>query len=126
MALSPLSVNPAVISLSSSLSLMEIICMPKTFSMIIFLALSLLGYKLSGHKKWLLLFISIAMYEISGNIICGTDNFIGSPLSVCNKSINLIILLGAEFLFGGSMAFMIMQEVKKRVIKINNIKKSDN
>ncbi|RLG09261.1 hypothetical protein DRN73_10205 [Candidatus Pacearchaeota archaeon] len=50
------------------------------FSIIVFFGLSLFGYFISKEKKWFWLFFSILLFEISGNIICGTDNLIGSPL----------------------------------------------
>ena len=83
------------------------------FTMIIFFALSLLGYKLSGKKAWFLLFFAIVLFEVSGNIICGTDNFYGSPLSMCNPALDISLQLLAVSLFAGVWAWMGMGRIWK-------------
>jgi hypothetical protein len=80
------------------------------FTILIFLALSLFGYLKSGEKKWFLLGLSIFLFEISGNIICGTDNFIGSPLSYCNKGIDLTLQWMSIFIFSGVFSYFIVKK----------------
>lgn len=82
------------------------------FSMLIFFGLSLFGYSLSKEKKWFLIFLSIATFELSGNVICGTDNLIGGPLSFCNKSLDLKLQLLAFFIFSGIWSYLCIKRLK--------------
>jgi len=82
------------------------------FSIILFFALSLFGYLISKEKKWFLLFLSILLFEISGNVICGTDNLIGTSLSMCNHKLDLAIQLVAIFLFSSLWSYFIIKRLK--------------
>lgn len=77
------------------------------FSILIFLGLSLFAYLRSERKLWFLLFLSILIFEISGNIVCGTDNPFGNPLSICNRQIDLYIQFIAIALFAGTFSYFI-------------------
>lgn len=78
------------------------------FSILVFLGLSWMGYRRSGRKFWFLLVLSILLFEVSGNIICGTDNFIGNRLSMCNLQLDIIIQYFAIFLFSGTLTYGVM------------------
>lgn len=91
------------------------------FNIILFFSLSLLGYKLSKNKLWFLLFISIVVFEISGNIICGTDNFTGNSLSICNETWNSYLLEGSKILFAGVLAWLTTIRLKpygERILRL--------
>lgn len=87
------------------------------FSIMIFLGLSFIGYSISKEKKWFLLFLSILIFEISGNIICGTDNFYGNPLSLCNKNIDLYIQYLCVFLFSGLWSYFTVRKINEKMLK---------
>lgn len=78
------------------------------FSIIIFLGISWLAYMRSGRKFWFLLFLAILIFEVSGNIICGTDNFFSNPLSVCNHQLDLKLQYFSIFLFSGTLTYGVM------------------
>lgn len=85
------------------------------FNMLIFLFLSFVGYNQSKKWYWFLLFFDLALFEISGNIICGTDNLTGGPLSMCHPSLNLFILLFAISFFAIFFALISTKELWKRI-----------
>jgi len=87
------------------------------FNIIVFFGLSWLGYRLSKNKLWFLLFISIALFEISGNIICGTDNFYGKPLSICIPSLDIIAQYFSIFLFSGVLSWFTLVRLKSYIEK---------
>ncbi|MFH1365592.1 MAG: hypothetical protein ABIH28_03345 [archaeon] len=82
------------------------------FSILVFFGLSLFGYLRSKDKKWFFLFFSVFVFEISGNIICGTDNFIQDSLSICNKSLDLTIQFLSLALFSGIMSYFCIKRLK--------------
>lgn len=86
------------------------------FNMLVFLGISLLGYVRSGKKAWFLLFVSICLFEISGNIICGTDNFYASPLSVCLPNLDLRVQYIAMSLFSGILTYMVLTNDAFKII----------
>ena len=75
------------------------------FTILVFLGLSLFAYLRSKNSLWFLLFFSIALFEISGNVICGTDNFTGSPLSVCNHGLDLTLQCISIAVFSGTFSY---------------------
>lgn len=87
------------------------------FTMIVFLGLSLLGYILSKKKVWFLLFFAIVLFEVSGNIVCGTDNFYGAPLSMCNPALDIPLQLLSISLFAGVWAWVGEKKVEKICFK---------
>lgn len=54
------------------------------FMILLFAFFSFVGYRRSGNRLWFILLASVFLFEVGGNIICGTDNFFGRPLSVCD------------------------------------------
>ena len=93
------------------------------FSILVFLGLSLFAYMRSGRKLWFLLFISILIFEVSGNIICGTDNLFGNPLSVCNHQLDLYLQYISIALFSGTFSYFIAERLSKKYF---NMQKSKN
>ena len=87
------------------------------FNMIVFFGLSLLGYKISKNKLWFLLFISIVLFEVSGNIICGTDNLYGGPLSICLPVLDKYIQYFSIFLFSGVLFWLTLIRLKSYIEK---------
>ncbi len=79
--------------------------------------LSWVGYFRSKDKRWLLIFISIALFEISGNIICGTDNFYSSPLSICNHGVDMSLQFLSIALFSGVFSFFITKKFEEVFMK---------
>ena len=84
-------------------------------TMIVFLGLSAFGYMLSKKKAWFLLFFAIVLFEVSGNIICGTDNFYGYPLSMCNPALDISLQILSIFLFAVVLAWEGMGRVKRNL-----------
>jgi hypothetical protein len=85
------------------------------FTILVFLALSAYGYIRSKKLYWFIPFICISLIEISGNVICGTDNLYFGPLSICNKSISLTIMLISISLFSAFFAILSAIELEKRI-----------
>ncbi len=79
-----------------------------------FLILSLLAYLRSKDKRWFFLFVSILLFEVSGNIICETDNPYGKPLFFCNPSLDLTIQYLAIFIFSATFSYFVS-------LKLSNI-----
>ena len=75
--------------------------------------LSGVGCSRSKDKKWFLIALSIAMFEISGNIICGTDNLYSSPLSFCNHNLDMFIQFLAIAIFSGTFSFFITKKFEE-------------
>jgi hypothetical protein len=72
----------------------------------IFFAFSYYKLSKSKNKKYVFLIpIVFAIHEISGNIICGTDNFIGLPLSICGSFFHFLTKSSIWLITG---AFMIL------------------
>jgi len=95
------------------------------FSILSFAYLSFLGYFRSKDKKWFLLLLSIVLFEISGNIICGTDNLTGNPLSFCSKGIDLIIQYCATMLFSGTFSYFVSKKFNSVFFKSKQLKIRD-
>jgi len=89
------------------------------FMIFVFLGLSILGYSLSKNKGWFLIFISILLFEVSGNIICGTDNWTNNPLSFCNHSLDLSLQYLAIFLFSGTLSYFTTKKLEDRLLRNN-------
>ena len=87
------------------------------FTILIFLGLSFYAYLRSKDKKWFLLFLAIFLFEVSGNIICGTDNWINGPLSICNHQIDLAIQFIAIFLFAGTFSYFVSKKIGNKFWK---------
>jgi len=88
-------------------------------NILVFLLLSCLGYKISGDKRWFLLVVWIAIFEIFGNFLCGTDNLINRPYPVCQSLplsaglIEWVIIL----LFAITLTYLFYKsDVYKRVV----------
>lgn len=86
------------------------------FDILVFLGLSLFAYLRSGRKLWFLLFFSILIFEISGNIVCGTDNPFGNPLSICNHTLDLSLQFISIALFSGIFSYFIADVLGDRYI----------
>lgn len=86
------------------------------FTILIFFGLSLFAYLRSKDKKWFLLFISILLFEMSGNIICGTDNFYNRPFSFCNHSFDLVIQYLAIFIFSTTFSYFASKKLMNILI----------
>jgi hypothetical protein len=78
------------------------------FNILIFLGISFIAFQRSGKKFWFLLFLSVLVFEVSGNIVCGTDNFVGNPLSICNHQLDLVIQLLSTALFASTLTYALM------------------
>lgn len=94
--------------------------------MCLFLVLSSLGYFRSKRKVWFILFLSIAIFEVYGDIICGTDNFINNPLSICISFINGPVQIFAALLFSGTLVYLTMTSYQyklflRRIMKNSGI-----
>lgn len=85
-------------------------------NLLVFFGISLLGYTKSRKKYWWLLFISILIFEISGNFICGTDNPFGSPYALCNQRTNLMLQFVSIFLFSAIITFAIITNSKIKLL----------
>jgi len=81
------------------------------FMILIFAFLSYIGYKRSRKKSWFLLLLSIAMFEIYGNIICGTDNLTGNPLPSCIGWLNTPIQFLSIGLFSSVLSYFVIKQV---------------
>ena len=92
------------------------------FSILIFLGLSLFAYLRSGRKLWFLLFFSILIFEISGNIVCGTDNPFGNPLSICNHQVDLTLQFLSIALFAGTFSYFIADRISERYFLMQRFK----
>lgn len=79
---------------------------------LIFLGISIFAYLRSKNKLWFLLLLSILIFEISGNIICGTDNFYSVPLSLCNHKIDLFLQYLSIGLFSAIFSYFIIDSIK--------------
>jgi hypothetical protein len=92
------------------------------FSILIFLGLSLFAYLRSGRKIWFLLFLSILIFEVSGNIICGTDNPFNNPLSMCNHQLDLSLQFLSIAMFSGLFSYFIADVLSRNyILKLRNI-----
>ena len=85
------------------------------FMILLFLGLSLFAYARSRNKLWFLLFISILIFEVSGNIICGTDNPLGNPLSICNHKIDLYLQYISIALFSGVFSYFVVKNINQNI-----------
>lgn len=75
------------------------------FMILIFLGISLFAYLRSKNPLWFLLFFSIVLFEISGNVICGTDNLTGNPLLSCNPGLNIFAQFVSIAVFSGTLSY---------------------
>jgi len=87
------------------------------FDILVFLGLSLFAYLRSGRKLWFLLFLSILIFEVSGNIICGTDNPFNNPLSICNHQLDISLQFLSITLFSGTFSYFIADVVSNRYFR---------
>ena len=87
------------------------------FTIFVFLWLSFIGYFNSKEKKWFLIFIGVFIFEISGNIICGTDNFYNNTLSFCNHQIDVGLQLISIFLFSGTFSYFVTRKIISLIYK---------
>jgi amino acid permease len=81
------------------------------FTMLVFIALSWLGYKNSNKKYWLLLGLSVVLYEAFGNMMCGTDNPSGNPLALCGHLPVGWIEIGLVAIFAGVFTKAVSERV---------------
>jgi len=89
------------------------------FSILIFLGLSFVGHLRSKDWKWFLIFLSILIFEISGNVICGTDNFTGGVLSICNAKLDIFLKRFSIFLFSGTFSYFVVKVVNQKIFRKN-------
>lgn len=89
------------------------------FMMSVFFVISLFAYLRSKNPAWFLLFFSIALFEISGNFICGTDNFTGNPLPICNHNLDISLQFLAIALFSGTFSYFVSRGLGRKLGEIN-------
>lgn len=89
-----------------------------TFTMLVFFVISLLAYLRSKNPLWFILFFSIVLFEISGNVICGTDNLSGNPLPTCNHNLDLTAQYIAIVLFASTFSYFIAKKLTGKQLKI--------
>jgi len=76
------------------------------FNVLLFAFFSIIGYKMSKNKLWFLLLISVLFFELGGNVICGTDNFTGNPLSICETYSLKWVEIASVFLFSFTFTWL--------------------
>ena len=83
------------------------------FVIILFAGLSFFAYLRSRKKKWFFLFGGIFIFELSGNIICGTDNWTRTSLNVCNHSLDMFLQGLGVLLFAGVFSYFVVIKIKE-------------
>jgi hypothetical protein len=81
------------------------------FMILIFLGISLFAYLKSRNPLWFLIFFSIVLFEISGDIICGTDNLINSPLAICNHGLDLLLQFVSIAVFSSTLSYFTSKKI---------------
>ena len=90
----------------------------------LFFALSYYRLSKSKNKKYVFLIpIIFAIHEISGNLICGTDNFTGLPLSICGSFFHFLTK-SSIWLLAGTFMVLFYPSFKakfKEFFKLNEL-----